>query len=126
MREEIRNAGGCHAANLISLFKDIIITLFSRYANKGKDQKRLSLSEFIVTIPVRDSYYAMYVPKHLNVTLETARGDVLHTNLTNAPHGEGDYLICTIGEDGGPNLSDVWVLNGLIFPNCYDTSHMSE
>ena len=28
--------------------------------------------------------------------------------------------------DGGPNLSDVWVLNGLIFPDCYDTSHLNE
>lgn len=80
----------------------------------------------IVTIPTRDAYYAMYVPKDVSVTVETAQGDILHTNLPNAPHGEGDYLICTIEEDGGPNLSDVWVLNGLIFPDCYDTSHKNE
>ena len=80
----------------------------------------------IVTIPTRDAYYAMHVPKDITVIVETAQGDVLHTNLPNASHGEGDYLICTIGEDGGPNLSDVWVLNGLIFPDCYDTSHLNE
>ena len=80
----------------------------------------------IVTIPTKDTYYAMHVPKDITVIVETAQGDVLHTNLPNAPHGEGDYLICTIGEDGGPNLSDVWVLNGLIFPDCYDTSHLNE
>ena len=80
----------------------------------------------IVTIPSTDSYYAMHVPNDISVTVETARKDVLHTNLSNAPHGEGDYLVCTIGEDGGPNLSDVWVLNGLIFPDCYDTSHINE
>ena len=80
----------------------------------------------IVTIPSRDSYYAMHVPNDISVTVETAGKDVLHTNLSNAPHGEGDYLVCTIGEDGGPNLSDVWVLNGLIFPDCYDTSHINE
>ena len=78
----------------------------------------------IVTIPTKDTYYAMHVPENISVTVETARGDVLHTNLSNAPHGEGDYLICTIGEDGAPNLSDIWVLNGLIFPDCYDTSHL--
>ena len=80
----------------------------------------------IVTIPTKDAYYAMHVPKDLSVTVETAQGDILHTNLPNAQHGEGDYLVCTIGEDGGPNLSDVWVLNGLIFPDCYDTSRMDE
>lgn len=77
----------------------------------------------IVTIPTKDTYYAMYVPKDITVTVETAQGDVLHTNLPNAPHGDGDYLVCTIGEDGEPDLSDVWVLNGSIFPDCYDTSH---
>ena len=80
----------------------------------------------IVTIPTRDAYYAMHVPKDITVIVETAQGDVLHTNLPNADHGEGDYLVCTIGEDGEPNLSDVWVLNGLIFPDCYDTSHLNE
>lgn len=80
----------------------------------------------IVTIPTRDTYYAMHVPKDITVTVETAQGDDLHTNLPNAPHGEGDYLVCTIGEDGNPNLSDVWVLNGSIFPDCYDTSHLNE
>jgi len=80
----------------------------------------------IVTIPTRDTYYAMHVPKDITVVVETAQGDILHTNLPNAPHGEGDYLICTIGEDGAPDLSDVWVLNGMIFPDCYDTSHLNE
>lgn len=98
------------------------------------DGSEISIEDFaekdvfidIVTIPTRDTYYAMYVPKDITVIVETAQGDVLNTNLPNAPHGEGDYLICTIGEDGGPNLSDVWVLNGLIFPDCYDTSHLNE
>ena len=80
----------------------------------------------IVTIPSPDTYYAMHIPKDISVIVETAQGDVLHSNLPNAPHGEGDYLICTINEDGRPDLSDVWILNGLIFPDCYDTSHMNE
>ena len=79
----------------------------------------------IVTIPTVDKYYAMHVPNDITVLVETAQGDILHTNLPNAEHGEGDYLVCTVREDGEPDLSDVWVLNGLIFPDCYDTSHMN-
>ncbi len=63
----------------------------------------------IVTIPTKDAYYAMHVPNDISVTVETAHGNVLHTNLTNAPHGEGDFLVCTIQEDGEPDLSDIWV-----------------
>ena len=80
----------------------------------------------IVTIPTTNAYYAMHVPINITVTVVTARGAVLHSNLQNAPHGEGDYLVCTIREDGGPDLSDIWILNGLIFPECYDTSNMNK
>lgn len=104
----------------------------SRY--RKPDGSELSIDDFAVkdvfidieTIPALDSYYAMHVPKDINVIVETPQGDILNTNLPNAPHGEGDYLICMIGKDGGPDLSDVWVLNGLIFPDCYDTSHIDE
>ena len=80
----------------------------------------------IVSIPSPDSNYAMFVPADITVTVETAWGDVLHTNLPNAPHGDGDYLVCRVGEDGEPDLSEVWVLNGVVFPNTYDTSHLEE
>lgn len=80
----------------------------------------------IVSIPSPDSNYAMFVPADTTVTVQTAWGDVLHTNLPNAPHGDGDYLVCRVGEDGEPDLSDVWVLNGEVFPNTYDTSHLEE
>ena len=73
-----------------------------------------------------DTNYAMYVPNDISVTVETAWGDVLHTNLPNAPHGDGDFLVCRAGEDGEPDLSDVWVLNGALFPENYDTENMKE
>ena len=76
----------------------------------------------LITTPEPDAYYAMYVPLTVSVTVETAWGDVLHTNLPNAPHGDGDYLVCRAGKDGQPDLSDVWVLNGMVFPAYYDTS----
>ena len=98
------------------------------------DGSKLSEADFakkdvyidIVSIPSPDSNYAMFVPADITVTVETAWGDVLHTNLPNAPHGDGDYLVCRVGEDGEPDLSDVWVLNGVVFPNTYDTSHLEE
>ena len=80
----------------------------------------------IVTIPTKDAYYAMHVPNDISVTVETAQGNVLHSNLPNAPHGEGDFLVCTIREDGEPDLSDIWIVNGLIFPDCYDTNNMEK
>ena len=73
-----------------------------------------------------DTNYAMYVPNDISVTVETAWGDVLHTNLPNAPHGDGDFLVCRAGEDGEPDLSDVWVLNGVIFQKTYDISNKSK
>ena len=80
----------------------------------------------IVTIPTKDAYYAMHIPNDITVVVETAQGNVLHSNLPNAPHGEGDFLVCTIREDGEPDLSDIWILNGLIFMDCYDTSNMDK
>ena len=66
-----------------------------------------------------ETNFAMFVPNGTSVTVNTAWGDELHTNLLNAPHGEGDYLVCA-NKDGQPDLSDVWVVNGAIFPNTYD------
>ena len=78
------------------------------------------------TIPSPDTNFAMFVPNTISVTVETAWGDILHTNLPNAPHGDGDFLVCRVGEDKAPDLSDVWVLNGVQFPETYDTTHMNE
>ena len=80
----------------------------------------------IRSIPSLDSYYEMFVPASISVTVETEWGDDLHANAQPAPHGEGDFLVCRKGENGDPDLSDVWVVNGLVFPNTYDTSHMPE
>ena len=91
----------------------------SPLTEKDFDQKDIFVD--LITIPEPDIYLAMYVPLSVSVTVNTAWGDVLHTNLPNAPHGEGDYLVCRAGENGEPDLSDVWVLNGVIFPEYNDT-----
>ena len=69
-----------------------------------------------------DTNLAMFVPAGLSVTVNTAWGDVLHTNLPNAPHGDGDFLVCRADKDGKPDLTDVWVVNGVTFPSTYDLS----
>ena len=80
----------------------------------------------IITRSEPDTYYAMYVPLDVSVTVKTAWETELHTNLPNAPHGDGDYLVCRRNEEGEPDLSDIWVLNGLVFPEYYDTDHMTN
>ena len=75
----------------------------------------------ITAVPTPDTHFAMFVPKDISVTVITSRGNVLHTNLPKAPHGCGDYLVCKAGGEGKPDLSDVWVVNGMIFPETYYT-----
>ena len=80
----------------------------------------------LITIADPDANFAMFVPNTISVTVETAWGNILHTNLPNAPHGNGDFLVCRAGEDGKPDLSDIWVLNGIQFLKNYDTTHLNE
>ena len=77
----------------------------------------------LVSIPSSDSYFAMFVPADISVAVETAWGGVLKTNVKESSHGDGDYLVCRADENGNPDLSDVWVLNGVLFPEKYDTVH---
>ena len=62
----------------------------------------------------------MFVPTEYKLTVETAWGDILYTNRLAVPHFYGDYLVCRAGEDGTPDLSDVWVVNGLSFNTTYN------
>ena len=101
---------------------------------KKPDGSEISRSDFrkkdsfigLRTIPQPDTNFAMHVPNDISVTVVTAWGNVLHTNTPTAPHGDGDFLVCRKGEDGEPDLSDVWVLNGVLFPENYDTSDMKD
>lgn len=74
------------------------------------------------TIPTTGNF-ACFVPANVKVSVNTAWGDVLHVNRDGVPHGEGDYLVCAVGEDGKPDLSDVWVVNGEIFKSTYDMTN---
>lgn len=65
--------------------------------------------------------FACFVPKAIQVEVQTAWGDVLQANRDGVPHGDGDYLVCSAGKDGKPDLTDVWVVNGEIFAKTYQT-----
>ena len=64
-----------------------------------------------------------FIPVDTVVIVETAWGDVLTANNPLVVHGEGDYLVCRPAEDGSPDLSDVWVVNGATFPDTYDMTN---
>lgn len=63
--------------------------------------------------------WALFVPKSVKLGVPTSWGDVLTANRSGVPHGMGDYLVC-VDNCGMPNLSDMWVVNGEIFPKTYD------
>lgn len=73
----------------------------------------------IVTRTDPGLYFAMRIPPEISVTVVTAWGDVLHSNLPNLPHGNGDYLVCRAGGNGEPDTSDVWIVSGTVFPEYY-------
>lgn len=68
-----------------------------------------------------DTNFAMFIPADVQVVVETAWGDILVANRPGVEHGKGDYLVSAV-KDGAPDLTDVWVLNGAVFPNTYDLS----
>ena len=80
----------------------------------------------IISIPAADTNFAMHVPKDICVTVETSWGSVLHTNLSDASHGDGDFLVCRADENGKPDLKDVWIVNGALFEKTYDTGNMNK
>lgn len=64
--------------------------------------------------------WAFYLPKSIqNFPVQTSWGDTLYANRTGIGHLKGDFLVCA-DAGGQPNLNDVWVVNGEIFPRTYD------
>ena len=106
-----------------------VISTYTRPDGSDLSEKDFAIKDEYIDIlarPEPDSYYAIYVPLGISVTVETEWGDMLHSNLPGAPHGEGDYIVCRAGENGEPDLSDIWILNGAVFPKYYETDHISK
>ena len=103
-----------------------IISTYIRPDGNALSEEDFAVKDRYIDIHARpepDSYYAMYVPLGISVSVETARGDILHSNLPKAPHGEGDYIVCRASENGEPDLSDIWILNGVVFSKYYETDN---
>lgn len=65
--------------------------------------------------------WAMLIPKEVeNFPVQTSWGDTLLANRPGVGHGLGDFLVCADNGCGQPNLNDVWVVNGEVFPTTYD------
>ena len=106
-----------------------VISTYTRPDGSALSEKDFAVKDEYIDIlarPETDAYYAMYVPLSISVSVETARGDILHSNLPNAPHGHGDYILCRADENGEPDLSDIWILNGVVFSKYYDTENISK
>lgn len=75
----------------------------------------------IKVLPAKNMvYWTFHLPKkHTNFPVKTSWGDILLANRTGVKHDAGDFLICS-DRFGSPNLDNVWVINGTIFPRTYD------
>ncbi len=64
--------------------------------------------------------WAFHLPNSIqNFPVQTSWGDTLFANRSGVAHLMGDFLVCS-DAGGQPNFSDVWVVNGEIFPRTYD------
>lgn len=71
------------------------------------------------TITNETTNWAFYLPASVrNLPVKTSWGDVLLANRDGIGHGKGDFLVCS-DAGGRPNLNDMWVVNGNIFPTTY-------
>lgn len=64
--------------------------------------------------------WAFHLPASVkDFPVQTSRGDTVLANRVGVAHGLGDFLVCS-DLNGQPNLNDIWVVNGIIFPTTYD------
>lgn len=90
-------------------------TLQTRLKNGIIDWVRLTTKQAGV-----DINFAAHLPLSVtNYPVQTSWGDVLYANRDGIPHGKGDFIVCA-SINGQPNLNDVWVVNGEVFPTTYD------
>lgn len=61
----------------------------------------------------------------VSLPVKTSWGETLYANREGVPHGDGDFLVCS-DNNGAPNLDDMWVVNGCIFPATYDMTSFTD
>lgn len=63
--------------------------------------------------------WCYHLPAGLQLPVQTSWGETLMANRPGIPHGDGDWLVCA-DKGGRPDLADVWVVNGEVFPSTYN------
>lgn len=133
---------------LKGLLGEIWVIEESKFLARYTDEEGKSLSNVVkedsfdwmkvATKPDDEVYFALRIPKEKECAIfgmktdkkEDAkftnnRGEFFRTmfeiNSKNSisTHGEGDCLICTSKDDGTPDFSDVWVVDGFVFERTY-------
>lgn len=79
----------------------------------------------IKTAADKTENYACFVPVKSKGQLQTAWGAVLNINGAGVSHGKGDFVVMAT-QNGKPNPSDRWVVNGLIFASTYATNNFGD
>ena len=76
--------------------------------------------------PSADFLYACFIPKNQRFNIQTSWGAILEVNGSVGSNGKGDFILCPALPNGAPNLNDVWVVDGTIFPATYDIRAFSD
>ena len=87
--------------------------------NHELTEKYSVITPFRVTSLPGVNNWAVFVPLGNTFPIQTSWGDTLICNAPGVRHGVGDYIVCS-DLNGRPNLNDMWVVNGEIFPSTYD------
>lgn len=98
-----------------------VIPTYSKADGSELTAEDFAVKDIPITIKTKagtEEYLAMHIPLDIEVEVETS-WMILFANSPKAPHGNGDYLVCRVYSNGNPDLSDVWVVNGTVFPNTY-------
>ena len=97
------------------------------------DGSEITLNDF----SIRDKYigiksiskkacYAHFIPFKYKIEVHIEGGAILHANREGIVHGQGDYLVCSADKNGKPDLTNIWVVNGVQFEANYDLSRAND
>ena len=91
------------------------------------ERKLFKGTYFDIKPKVYDAYdtWAFHIPASVQGRIVTPAGQslVLNSGVADLPHNMGDFIIAS-DLHGEPNRNCMRVVNGCIFKNTYDTSHM--
>ena len=110
------------AGELWTVSEDTLMTRYTLEDGSPLMPSTLSIPSWVKvkTSPKSVKLWACFVPKDVTGTVTTTWGARLTINDPSVPHGKGDFVIA-VDKDGSPDVTDIYVVNGLIFASTYDT-----